>query len=71
MSESNTTRVIRRRIRHWKTTLTGIGLLFSPIISAIWPDAAPVVDKVTGVLIGAGFVSAADGARVRDTEPAP
>lgn len=61
-TEEGTTQLIRRRIRHWKTTITGVALIVSPVAYAIWPEHSATITKAIGALTGAGFIAAADGA---------
>ena len=64
---SETTQIIRRRIRHWRTSLAGVAILAAPIALAIWPEQAPVIHRIVDALIGLGLISAADAARTPQT----
>ena len=65
MSEG-TTQIFRRRVRHWKTTATGIATILAPIAAAAWPHYANIINDATMALVGAGLISAAD-AQKKDT----
>lgn len=67
---SETTMIIRRRLKHWKTSITGIALMLSPVAYAIWPNHGEIITKVVLSLTGAGFIAAADGA-VSDRNSGP
>ena len=62
---------ILRRIRHWKTTLTGVALIASPLALSIWPDQAALIAKITVALTGAGFIAAADSKPTEVQNPKP
>jgi hypothetical protein len=55
-----TTVMIQRRIRHWKTSIAGIALLLAPVAAAIWPAHADKIHNAALALGGLGLVSAAD-----------
>ena len=61
----STTMILRRRIRHWKTTFAGVAVLFSPILCAVWPQHAAVITQIVLGLTGAGLIAAADGDKIR------
>jgi hypothetical protein len=55
-----TTEIIRRRVRHWKTTITGIALAAAPVAMSVWPEQSGLIAKIVAGLAGAGFILAAD-----------
>jgi len=58
----DTTELIHRRLRHWKTTLAGVASIVCPIISLfVTPELAVKVLAITGALTGTGLIFAADG----------
>jgi hypothetical protein len=61
----NTTEFIRRRIRHWKTTIAGIGLMVCPILSILIPAHADKIGMIASLLGGWGLMVAADGSNVQ------
>lgn len=65
MSDGNTTEFIRRRIRHWRTTLAGIACIVGPIIAVIYPEYAVKILTITLGLSGAGHLAGADGKNVQ------
>jgi hypothetical protein len=65
MSSDNTTEFIRRRIRHWKTTLAGIGGMLCPIAAIIWPHYADKILSISCLLSGWGLTLAADASKVQ------
>ncbi len=58
-----TTQIIQRRIRHWKTTIAGIALILAPVAGAIWPEYASKITNAAFLLAGGGFIAAADAQR--------
>ena len=60
MEHDSTTQIIKRRIRHLKTTTCGIVTLLAPIAMVIWPDHAMVFAGIVSAVTGAGLISAAD-----------
>jgi hypothetical protein len=65
MSENSTTMMIRRRVRNWKTTLTGIASIVCPIISLFLPpEWAAKLLAATGILAGSGLIAAADASAI-------
>jgi hypothetical protein len=60
MDDSTTTQIIRRRIRHWKTTICGIVTIVAPIAVLIWPQHALLFSSIISAVTGAGLISAAD-----------
>lgn len=64
-----TTQIIQRRIRHWKTTAIGIVLWIAPAAAAIWPDHAALITKAALALAGGGFMMAADAQRPPTAPP--
>lgn len=64
MPEESTTQIIRKRIRHTKTTLAGIATIVGPVAVAIWPQHAGTITTVASVLTGLGLISAADASAV-------
>ncbi len=56
----STTVIIRRRIRHFKTTTCGIVTFLAPIAMAIWPKHAMIFAGIASAVTGAGLISAAD-----------
>tara|TARA_R110002110_G_scaffold262360_3_gene478165 strand:+ start:715 stop:897 length:183 start_codon:yes stop_codon:yes gene_type:complete len=48
------------KLKSWKTTLTGVVLIAGILISTYWPEQTEVVTKITGVLVGLGFIAARD-----------
>lgn len=58
-SES-TTQFIRRRVRHWKTTLAGVAQIVCPIAIIFWPQEAQKIATLQGIVAGWGFICAAD-----------
>lgn len=69
MSEGGTTEIIRRRIRHWKTTLAGIATIASPILVGIWPQHATTIVTACSALTGAGLIAAADASSLVNRTP--
>jgi hypothetical protein len=65
-----TTQIIQRRIRHWKTTIAGISLILAPVAGALWPEYAAKITQAALLLAGGGFIAAADAQRP-PTPPAP
>ena len=61
----STTTIIRRRIRHWKTTIAGVAVLISPIVCGLWPQHAATITQIVLGLTGAGLIAAADGDKTR------
>lgn len=59
-----TTRIIKRRIRHIKTTVAGIATILGPILAAFFPEYAGKILIATSTLTGAGLLAAADGSHV-------
>lgn len=55
-----TTELIRKRIRHTKTTLAGIATILGPIAATLWPEHAGKIMLATSALTGAGLIAAAD-----------
>lgn len=55
-----TTTIIRKRIRHWKTTVAGVACFLAPVAAIIWPEYAAKINSVAMLLAGAGFIAAAD-----------
>ena len=60
----STTEFIRRRIYHWKTTLSGIAGIAGPIAAILWPEYKDKIMTATVMLMGAGQVAAADSSNV-------
>lgn len=65
-----TTVILQRRIRHWKTTVIGIVLWTAPAAALIWPEHKALITQVALALAGGGFMFAADAQRP-PTPPAP
>ncbi len=57
---SETTEIIHRRIRHWKTTAAGVAAIVAPIAASIWPEHAIKILSAASALSGAGLLAAAD-----------
>ncbi len=57
----NTTEIIQRRIRHWKTTAAGIACIVAPLVAIFCPpEIAVKVLAAASALAGTGLVVAAD-----------
>ena len=56
----STTILIRRRIRHWKTTAAGVATLLGPIALSLWPEHSTAITNAVFAITGAGLISAAD-----------
>lgn len=65
MNESSTTEIIRRRVRHWKTTIAGIATILGPILIAFFPEHAQAISMSASSLTGIGLIAAAD-AKVKE-----
>jgi hypothetical protein len=65
MGENNTTEFIQRRIRHWRTTLSGIAVILCPIIATVWPEYAVKALSVAALLSGMGHIAGADSKNVQ------
>lgn len=65
MPEPSTTEIIRRRIRHTKTTLAGLATILGPIAATVWPEHAGKIMLATSALTGAGLIAAADASQVK------
>jgi hypothetical protein len=61
-----TTEIIRRRVRHWKTTLAGVALMSAPVAVAIWPEHTALIQNIVAGLAGAGLMAAADASPKTD-----
>ena len=66
MNDSHTTEFIRRRVRHWKTTIAGVGSIVCPILSIVFPSLAQKFALIASLFAGWGFITAADGSNVQD-----
>jgi hypothetical protein len=56
-----TTELIHKRIRHWKTTLAGVAGIVCPIVSLfVPPEYATKVLAAGCMLSGTGLIAAAD-----------
>ena len=64
MSSGNTTEFVRRRIRHWKTTVAGVGAMVCPILAILIPSHADKIGMISSLFAGWGLMSAADGSNV-------
>ena len=64
-----TTLLIQRRMRHWKTTLTGLACLLAPVAAAVWPEYAPKITAGVSALAGLGFIAAADASKTAPPPP--
>ena len=64
--KEGTTEIIRRRIRHWKTTVAGIATIASPVLVSIWPEHASTITAACAGLTGAGLIAAADASTIRE-----
>lgn len=51
------------------TTFIGILVALCPVVSAIWPEAKDVCEKLTAELIGLGFIASADGIKKPHLQP--
>jgi hypothetical protein len=60
MEHDSTTQIIKRRIRHLKTTTCGIIAFAAPLAMVIWPKHAIIFSGLLSVATGAGLISAAD-----------
>jgi hypothetical protein len=61
MSDGSTTMMFRRRLRHWKTTASGLASIVCPIVSLFLPpEWAAKLLAAAGILAGTGLISAAD-----------
>ena len=60
VEHDSTTIIIRRRLRHAKTTICGIVTMITPFAILIWPQHALLFSSIMSVAAGAGLVSAAD-----------
>jgi len=61
MSHDSTTMMIRRRVRNWKTTVSGIAAIVCPVISLFLPpEWAAKLLAASGILAGSGLITAAD-----------
>jgi hypothetical protein len=58
--EDSTTVIIRRRLRHWRTTLAGVVGMLGPIAALIWPEYALKILSISSAINGAGLVAAPD-----------
>lgn len=56
----DTTEIIQKRIRHWKTTLVGVAGLLAPIALTVWPQHGKEIIEVMIAINGVGFMAAAD-----------
>ena len=56
----DTTELIHRRIRHWKTTLSGVAGIVCPFLALCFPKAAVEILTVGCALNGMGNIAAAD-----------
>jgi len=46
------------------TSIIGLLVALCPIVSAVWPEAKDICEKLIGELIGLGFIVASDGIKV-------
>lgn len=60
-----TTEIIRKRIRHTKTTLAGIATILGPVAVALWPAHAGTITAITSALTGMGLIAAADASALK------
>jgi hypothetical protein len=65
----STTAFLRRRVRHWKTTLAGIATIAGPILMALFPKWTLQISLVTATLTGSGLIAAADAKPLPETKP--
>ncbi len=65
-----TTVLIQKRIRHWKTTAAGIAGIVCPIIALFCPpDIALKILSASAALSGAGLIAAADAKSNESVKP--
>jgi peptidoglycan/LPS O-acetylase OafA/YrhL len=69
MNQGHTTEIIRRRIRHWRTTLAGLACLLAPLAVAVWPQHADRIYAAAAALGGAGLIAAADAKKEKPPTP--
>lgn len=60
MNAGSTTLLIRRRIRHWKTTLAGLATIATPILVILFPEQAAKITLIGSTFTGWGLISASD-----------
>jgi hypothetical protein len=65
----DTTEIIQKRIRHWKTTLVGVASLVAPIALSIWPQHSQQIIAAMMAINGVGFMAAADAKPKTSVEP--
>jgi len=55
-----TTLLIQKRIRHWRTTIAGIVCWLAPVALLIWPDQAAQITAIAFAVTGTGLIAAPD-----------
>jgi len=65
---SETTIMIKRRIRHWKTTVAGVLAFLAPVACIIWPEYAGKIRDAALMIAGGGLIAAPDA---KNTDPNP
>lgn len=64
-----TTALLEKRIRHWKTTLVGVAGIIGPVALHVWPEHSQQIIAAMMALNGVGFMAAADAKPKVSTEP--
>ena len=66
----DTTEIIQKLIRHWKTTLAGVASIVCPVIALLCPPEWQVKVMAVGCMLsGAGHIAAADANPKTSAEP--
>ncbi len=65
----DTTEIIQKRIRHWKTTLAGVAGIVCPILALVFPEFAVKILTVGCALNSVGNIAAADATPKTSVEP--
>lgn len=66
-----TTEIIQKKIRHWKTSIVGVAGLLGPVALSIWPEYSQKIIAVMMAINGVGFMAAADAAKVSQPKNTP
>jgi hypothetical protein len=65
-----TTEILHRRVRHWRTTAAGVASIVAPVIALFCPpDLAIKVLAAASALAGSGLIAAADARPKQETKP--
>lgn len=64
-----TTQILHRRIRHWKTTIAGIATIVAPVLVILFPDYAAKITLIGSACTGWGLISAPDASNLKPKPP--